>query len=508
MKLEIFKERWRLAGNNIMKLIVPMVIFFSAFLGSAQNESEKKYLIEDVPAVLQRADFCGEACIEMYLKKLGVEVTQDDVFNVSGLEPALGRGCYTRELLNAMKALGFKLGDLSTTCPKVNPAKPEEIEKCFNDMIADLKRGKPSIVCTHYNDAANSSEHFRLILGYDPASDEILYNEPAEENGAYRKMKKEVFLKLWPLKYSADEWSIIRIVLDIEKSKVKIPERKKPQVKKIIGKTGAVEEVRSLPPTNADLMQHVRNLKQKYAGRKLNYIVEPPFVVVGDLDAVTLKGFSEKTIRWTVNMLMKSYFEYYPSRILTIWLLKDADSFGEYCKLITGNDPHTPYGFYSSQNDCLIMNIGTGGGTLVHEIVHPFIEANFPGCPSWLNEGLGSLYEQCSERNGQIAGLTNWRLAGLQKAIKRNDLPDFETLTGYSVNEFYGGTKGDNYAQSRYLCYYLQEKGLLVKFYKEFNANYHDDPTGYKSLMKILDVKDMKQFQSDWQKYVMKLTFP
>ena len=24
------------------------------------------------------------------------------------------------------------------------------------------------------------------------------------------------------------------------------------------------------------------------------------------------------------------------------------------------------------------MNISTGGGTLVHEIVHPFIEANFP----------------------------------------------------------------------------------------------------------------------------------
>ena len=35
------------------------------------------------------------------------------------------------------------------------------------------------------------------------------------------------------------------------------------------------------------------------------------------------------------------------------------------------------------------MNISTGGGTLVHEIVHPFIEANFPACPPWLNEGLG-----------------------------------------------------------------------------------------------------------------------
>jgi len=28
---------------------------------------------------------------------------------------------------------------------------------------------------------------------------------------------------------------------------------------------------------------------------------------------------------------------------------------------------------------------------LVHEIVHPFMRANFPECPAWFNEGLASL---------------------------------------------------------------------------------------------------------------------
>ena len=50
------------------------------------------------------------------------------------------------------------------------------------------------------------------------------------------------------------------------------------------------------------------------------------------------------------------------------------------------------------------MNISTGGGTLVHEIVHPFVAANFPNCPAWFNEGLGSLYEQSGEVNGAIHG--------------------------------------------------------------------------------------------------------
>ena len=68
----------------------------------------------------------------------------------------------------------------------------------------------------------------------------------------------------------------------------------------------------------------------------------------------------------------------------------------------------------------LVMNIATGGGTLVHEIVHPFVAANFPDCPAWFNEGLGSLYEQCGEEDGQIHGYTNWRLPGLQAAIRKH----------------------------------------------------------------------------------------
>jgi hypothetical protein len=47
---------------------------------------------------------------------------------------------------------------------------------------------------------------------------------------------------------------------------------------------------------------------------------------------------------------------------------------------------------------------------------------------------------------------------------------------------FYGGPESSKYsefyAQARYLCYYLQEKGLLIKFYQELAANVRRDPTG------------------------------
>jgi hypothetical protein len=136
------------------------------------------------------------------------------------------------------------------------------------------------------------------------------------------------------------------------------------------------------------------------------------------------------------------------------------------------------------------------------------MRANFPACPAWFNEGMGSLYEQSSERDGHICGLTNWRLAGLQKAIRLNSVPSFAALTSMDDATFYGEDRGTNYAQARYLCYYLQEHGLLSRFYKDFVTNQKDDPTGMKTLAGVLGEKDMDAFKKRWEAYVLKLTFP
>jgi hypothetical protein len=156
------------------------------------------------------------------------------------------------------------------------------------------------------------------------------------------------------------------------------------------------------------------------------------------------------------------------------------------------------------------MNIATGGGTLVHEMVHSFMGSNFPACPSWFNEGLASLYEQCGAKNGKIYGYTNWRLAGLQKAIREKRVPEFKELCSTTTHQFYNRDKGTNYGQARYLCYYLQEHGLLRKYYADFRKNAAADPTGFETLKKTLGMKtdeDMKKFKKDWEKWVLKLRF-
>jgi len=260
--------------------------------------------------------------------------------------------------------------------------------------------------------------------------------------------------------------------------------------------------------TKADFERHRKKLEEKLAGRQFTIVVEPPFVVMGDETPEIVRRRAEQTVRWATDRLKELYFDRDPTDILDIWLFKDKESYEKHALELFGDEPTTPYGYFTSKHKALIMNIATGGGTLVHEIVHPFVDANFPQCPSWFNEGLGSLYEQSGERKGRIIGLTNWRLDGLQNAIKSGAVPSFKTLTSTTTHQFYNEDTGTNYAQARYLCYYLQEHGLLVKFYKEFRARHKKDPTGYQTLQTILGTREMDAFKKSWEKWVLALEFP
>jgi hypothetical protein len=257
--------------------------------------------------------------------------------------------------------------------------------------------------------------------------------------------------------------------------------------------------------TDADFASHVAELKKKLPSREFTIVLQKPFVVVGDGTPAAVRSQSE-TVRWAVDKLKQDFFTKDPAEILDVWLFKDEASYRKHTRQLFNDEPDTPYGYYSPAHKALIMNIATGGGTLVHEIVHPFVESNFPDAPTWLNEGLGSLYEQSGEQDGHIYGYTNWRLPGLQQAIKDRSVPTFKELTGMSADAFYYQDKGTNYGQARYLLYYLQERGLLVRFYKEFYNSRRADPTGYRTLQAILNEQDMAAFQQKWEKFVLGLS--
>lgn len=247
--------------------------------------------------------------------------------------------------------------------------------------------------------------------------------------------------------------------------------------------------------------KHVANMEMRR---------EAPFVVVADGGEPALERGAE-TVRWAADRLEADFFATRPAKVLPVFLFKDSDSYTQGVAALTGEEPDTPYGFYSHAHNGLFMNIATGGGTLVHEIVHPYVEADFPAAPAWLNEGLGSLFEQSAERDGHIVGLTNWRLGGLQKAIAQGRMPTLDKLTHLTDLEFYGDDSGVNYAAARYLLYYLQETGKLHELYQALRAAAVDDPSGYRTLratIAALGEDDVTVFEEKWHRYVAALTYP
>ncbi len=236
----------------------------------------------------------------------------------------------------------------------------------------------------------------------------------------------------------------------------------------------------------------------------LDTVVEAPFVVWGDAGKVQVQRSAQNIVRWAVTHLEVEHFSKRPPGIHDIFLFKDEESYLRHALKLFGHAPETPFGYASREHKALVMNIGTGGGTLVHELVHPYFAANYPDVPSWLNEGLASLYEQCDERGGKMVGLTNWRLAGLKEGFAQKKVQPIAKLIATTEAAFRDDAEALNYAQARYLMMYLQEKDLLHAFVRRALAQQN----GAAALKETLGPKAWQTIDADFKAWVATLSFP
>ena len=255
------------------------------------------------------------------------------------------------------------------------------------------------------------------------------------------------------------------------------------------------------------LAARAAQLEKRLRRRGFTVVVEAPFVIVGDEAPARVRSRATGTVRWAVKLLRQDYFARDPDDIIEIWLFASEKSYRKGAKEFFDDEPDTPYGYYSPDDKAMIMNIGPGAGTLVHELVHPYMEANFPAAPAWLNEGVASLYEYPSESKGHLRGKLNWRLRGLKRELRAGHRRSFASLLATTSDEFYGAPD-DTYAQARYLVYYLQERGLLFDYYRRFHARHKQDPTGYETLKQVLGRDDMDAFHDEWVAWVLRLPDP
>lgn len=426
----------------------------------------------------QDEDFCGEACFAMALQHWGLEVNQYRVHSLTGLAPVEGRGGYTREMYAAAKAIWGE----SFPSPWYEwQGKDDEEQKRFQQLAEWVKTGTPCMVCCRYDESPGTTEHFRLVTGIDADSGAVSYQEPAEADGAGRTMSRERFLKLWPV--AGGPHGLL----------IAFPLSRPPEPAKQV--LSAASEL------SGRITQTVRRMRKRLPGHFL-LAVEGPYVIASDQTPEEFKTSREHTIRWAYTHLQAQFFPGGLSRPLEVYLFDGKESYEKHTREFFSDTPTTPYGYFSSQHNALIMNIATGGGTLVHEMVHPLMAEHFPGVPSWFNEGLASLFEQCGEEDGRMVGLINWRYKGLREAIRTGAFTSLEKLMKSTTAEFYANDQGDNYGIARYLCQYLQSLGKIEEYYKRFREHAGEDPDGIASLEAVLGEKSLAKIQETWLAWV------
>jgi hypothetical protein len=240
----------------------------------------------------------------------------------------------------------------------------------------------------------------------------------------------------------------------------------------------------------ADRRLRIDEGKKELGARAATTIVSDTFVFVSS------PGPGSESFTPSVSLATSALNAYYnnrfrtpPHEAISVYLFWTAASYEAYCKR-TWNEPClSKYGFFRPQERRIVMNAGLGLGTLTHELVHPIVASDFPDAPTWLNEGIASLFEgPVLPRPGEIHGAKNWRLPRLRSALtttteKAHARPS--GLFGLSHEAFRGDLEDLNYATARYFCQWLDQKNLLWPFYQAWRDDFANDPNGDRAFLKV-----------------------
>ena len=249
---------------------------------------------------------------------------------------------------------------------------------------------------------------------------------------------------------------------------------------------GVVKELRAQLPTQWIVSSH------------------EPFILSGDLSQQELDFSFQETILPTVHALQRQFFHAPITHPITI-VLCSSDAVFRQCNLRLDQNERNEYsGIYSRRHRRLIVNISTGDGTLAHELTHALVHADFPKLPEWLDEGLASLFEECefSADGSRLIGLENWRIQAARDAIQRGELRLIQDVT--STRFATRDRANVDYAYTRSLCLYLQERGLMEEYYRQYQRNATSDSTGLRTLCLLMNVPAPQDIEDAFREWLIR----
>lgn len=205
--------------NKISLILILSFLFLSSFAAESGMKNSLDLSIEkplppaahiDVEFVKQLPDYCGEACFVMALETFGINVTQEDIHEASGLKKK--RGCYSTDLVRA----GLKLR-VDAECYWIEGFKTLEERNHYLDALKYFVSLNYPVIISWNEDPEDhdysSFEHFVLTVGYDDESDEMKIMDPYTGPAEGRKIAYTDFLEQWQWRNRSGTYGLFMYVI-------------------------------------------------------------------------------------------------------------------------------------------------------------------------------------------------------------------------------------------------------------------------------------------------------
>jgi hypothetical protein len=203
-----------------------------------------------------------------------------------------------------------------------------------------------------------------------------------------------------------------------------------------------------------------------------------------------------------VHALQVDYFDREPRTPISLLVLSCDDAFREALER-AGHGQQPEYsGLYVRSDRTVLVNLSAGAGTLTHELTHALAHADCPDLPEWLDEGLASLHEEADfgPDGLHLIGRDNWRIRFVQEADRRGCLEPLDQLLS---RPFARRTSAAlDYALARYLCLFLQERGLLPAYYRKCRSLITVDPTGRLALERLFSGRSIDDVDREFREWL------
>ena len=219
------------------------------------------------------------------------------------------------------------------------------------------------------------------------------------------------------------------------------------------------------------------------------------FVVHNDL-APEARDFHVQLLEAFRAWFATRYFVPAPAAPLAVYLFSARADFVAFGERIGGPSSAGYFAELDNGTSVLVVDLSSGLGTMLHELVHAFVYQSFrPLPPRWFNEGLAAYHEKClgcldgSQLSASFGYFSNWRFPRLAAEVAAGRIH----LSGLS------DPQQDPTSAAAALMLFLDRHGKFVPFVQAMRTA-TTDHDGMQTLAAVwgADLADLEQRWLQW----------